>query len=29
MRRAQQCRYFARSLPPFYRHSRLTAVRRG
>ena len=29
MRRAQQCRYFARSLPPFYRHSRLTTVRRG
>ena len=29
MRRAQQCRYFARSLPPCYRHSRLTTVRRG
>ena len=29
MRRAQQCRYFARSLPPSYRHSRLTIVRRG
>ena len=29
MRRAKQCRYFARSLPPFYRHSRLTIVRRG
>ena len=29
MRRAQQCRYFARSLPPCYRHSRLTIVRRG
>ena len=29
MRRAQQCRYFASSLPPCYRHSRLTAVRRG
>ena len=29
MRRAKQCRYFARSLPPFYRHSRLTTVRRG
>ena len=29
MRRAQQCRYFARSLPPNYRHSRLTIVRRG
>ena len=29
MRRAKQCRYFARSLPPFYRHSRLTLVRRG
>ncbi len=29
MRRAKQCRYFARSLPPCYRHSRLTAVRRG
>ena len=29
MRRAQQCRYFARSLPPSKRHSRLTAVRRG
>ena len=28
-RRAQQCRYFARSLPPCYRHSRLTIVRRG
>ena len=26
MRRAQQCRYFARSLPPCYRHSRLTIV---
>ena len=24
MRRAQQCRYFASSLPPCYRHSRLT-----
>ena len=29
MRRAQQCRYFASSLPPCYRHSRLTTVRRG
>ena len=29
MRRAQQCRYFARSLPPRKRHSRLTIVRRG
>ena len=29
MRRAKQCRYFARSLPPVYRHSRLTTVRRG
>ena len=29
MRRAQQCRYFARSLPPRERHSRLTIVRRG
>ena len=29
MRRAQQCRYFASSLPPRKRHSRLTAVRRG
>ena len=29
MRRAQQCRYFARSLPPGKRHSRLTIVRRG
>ena len=29
MRRAKQCRYFARSLPPCYRHSRLTVVRRG
>ena len=29
MRRAQQCRYFARSLPPDKRHSRLTIVRRG
>ena len=29
MRRAQQCRYFARSLPPSYRHSRLTIVRRS
>ena len=29
MRRAQQCRYFARSLPPSKRHSRLTIVRRG
>ena len=29
MRRAQQCRYFARSLPPNKRHSRLTTVRRG
>ena len=29
MRRAKQCRYFARSLPPGYRHSRLTIVRRG
>ena len=29
MRRAKQCRYFARSLPPRERHSRLTAVRRG
>ena len=29
MRRAKQCRYFASSLPPGYRHSRLTIVRRG
>ena len=29
MRRAQQCRYFASSLPPCCRHSRLTIVRRG
>ena len=29
MRRAQQCRYFASSLPPSNRHSRLTIVRRG
>ena len=29
MRRAKQCRYFARSLPPGKRHSRLTIVRRG
>ena len=29
MRRAKQCRYFARSLPPRKRHSRLTTVRRG
>ena len=29
MRRAKQCRYFARSLPPRGRHSRLTIVRRG
>ena len=29
MRRAKQCRYFASSLPPGYRHSRLTTVRRG
>ena len=29
MRRAQQCRYFARILPPCCRHSRLTIVRRG
>ena len=29
MRRAQQCRYFARSLPPRKHHSRLTTVRRG
>ena len=29
MRRAQQSRYFARSLPPSKRHSRLTTVRRG
>ena len=29
MRRAKQCRYFARSLPPSNRHSRLTVVRRG
>ena len=29
MRRAQQCCYFARSLPPSKRHSRLTTVRRG
>ena len=29
MRRAQQCRYFASSLPPCYRHSRLTIVRRS
>ena len=28
MRRAQQCRYFARSLPSRDRHSRLTIVRR-
>ena len=28
-RRAQQCRYFASSLPPSNRHSRLTIVRRG
>ena len=28
MRRAQQCRYFARSLPSRERHSRLTIVRR-
>ena len=25
----QQCRYFARSLPPSKRHTRLTTVRRG
>ena len=29
MRRAKQCRYFARSLPPSYRHSCLTIVRRS
>ena len=29
MRRAKQCRYFARSPPPSKRHSRLTIVRRG
>ena len=29
MRRAQQCRYFASSLPPSKRHSRLTIVRCG
>ena len=29
MRQAKQCRYFASSLPPRKRHSRLTAVRRG
>ena len=29
MRRAKQCRYFARSPPPRKRHSRLTIVRRG
>ena len=29
MRRAKQCRYFARSLPPSKRHSRLTIVRCG
>ena len=29
MRRAKQCRYFASSLPPSKRHSRLTIVRRG
>ena len=29
MRRAQQGRYFASSLPPSKRHSRLTTVRRG
>ena len=29
MRRAQQCRYFAGSLPPSKRHTRLTVVRRG
>ena len=29
MRRAKQCRYFARSLPPRGRHSRLTIVRRS
>jgi len=29
MRWAKQCRYFARSLPPDKRHSRLTIVRRG
>ena len=29
MRRAHQCRYFASSLPPSKRHSRLTTVRRG
>ena len=28
MRRAQQCRYFTRSLPPSKRHTRLTIVRR-
>ena len=29
MRRAKQCRYFARSPPPSKHHSRLTIVRRG
>ena len=29
MRRAKHCRYFARSLPPRKRHSRLMTVRRG
>ena len=29
MRRAKQCRYFARSLPSSKRHTRLTTVRRG
>ena len=29
MRRAKQCRYFASSLPPGKRHTRLTIVRRG
>ena len=29
MRRAKQCRYFASSLPPSKRHSRLTTVRRS
>ena len=29
MRRAKQCRYFASSLPPSKRHSRLTIVRCG
>ena len=29
MQRAQQCRYFARSLPPSNRHTCLTIVRRG